>query len=118
MNIESLYEIKTLFDDRNEYLNFLIFKKEIVIADSETNYMLRLEKKEGYFICTLHWMLDRKFIGDYIQPFAPTDENIAFFHKGCAVLGERLATYIETNDASRVPEFPPPFGDLTHYMFF
>lgn len=108
--------IESFFSDQQEYINFLVSKKQIIIASDKGTYFAELKKEEGYYLYTLTCNLkSRKFVGDYVKPFRASLENIEIFNNGCKILAERLITYIETGDINLVPSFPPAFGVLTYY---
>ena len=107
--------IDTFFTDEKEYLDFLICKKQITIANDEATCFSELKKEDGYFLYTLTWLEDGKFIGDYVKPFRATTENIKVFNLGCKIIAERLSIYLDTQQANKVPSEPPAFGVLTHH---
>jgi hypothetical protein len=113
MNKYDLIDI--FFNDQEDYIKFLVGLEQRIIANDATKCLATLEKKEGCFLYTLNWMKDGKYIGDYITPFRATKENIETFNNGCKTLAERLEIYIDTNDASKVPNDFPAFGILTEY---
>jgi hypothetical protein len=59
-------------------------------------------------------VMDGRYLGDHVSPFAPTAENVAVFNRGVADLAQRLRIYLETDDPTRVPLQPSPFAELTH----
>lgn len=105
--------IDTFFIDQNDYLDFLLNKRERTIANDEATCFATLKKSEGCFLYTLTWLKDGKYIGDYIEPFRATKGNIEIFNFGCKIMAERLSLYIDSQDAKSVPNNPPAFGVLT-----
>ena len=108
--------ITSFFTNLEDYNRFCQKLRGLVIANNEGTVFAELEKKEGYFLYTLTWLEDQKYIGDYIKVFEPTEENIKVFNDGCRILAERLEIYITTNDEAKVPMYPPAFGELTHVL--
>jgi hypothetical protein len=112
-NTNELNLIKSFFNNQEEYIHFLVNLKGLVIANDEATVFAELIKEENYYLYTLTWLKDIKFIGDYVKPFRATKENIEIFNNGCKILAQRLETFIETNDVTKVPMIPPAFGILT-----
>ena len=108
--------ITSFFTNLEDYNRFCQKLRGLVIANNEGTVFAELEKKEGYFLYTLTWLEDQKYIGDYVKVFEPTVENIKIFNEGCKILAERLDTYIATNDVSKVPMYPDAFGELTYVL--
>jgi hypothetical protein len=113
--MENIDLILSFFRDKNDYMDFLARCQERMIANDEGTAYAQLIKKGNCFLYLLTWHKNGKYIGDYIEPFAATDENIAIFNNGCKILAERLKIYIETNNPTNVPMHPPAFGKLTHF---
>jgi hypothetical protein len=105
--------IDSFFYDQKEYIEFLVMNKSLMKASNSSSCFAKIEKKEGVYLYILQWLKDGRYIGDYITPFRASQENIELFNKGCKILAERLEIYLDTNDSSKVPEFPPAFGVLT-----
>lgn len=107
--------IDHFFIDQNDYITFLVDKKERMIVNDEMTCSAELKKVENekwsYVLTQLNG--EHKYIGDYIIPFKASKENIDIFNKGCKIKAERLAIYIETNDIKQVPNEPSAFGNLT-----
>lgn len=73
-----------------------------------------LEKEtQDRWLFTLSLSADR-LVGDYVSPFAPTDDNVSTFNRGVADLAQRLRIFVATGDFERVPQQPSPFAELTH----
>lgn len=108
--------ITSFFTNLEDYNRFCQKLRGLVIANNEGTVFAELEKKEGYFLYTLTWLEDQKYIGDYVKVFEPTEENIKVFNDGCRILAERLEIYIITNDEAKVPMYPTAFGELTHVL--
>jgi hypothetical protein len=104
--------IDIFFNDTGEYIKFLTGQKSLSIANDE-GCMATLSKEGDHFFYRLDWK-NGKYIGDYIVPFRATQDNIDTFNKGCKIMAERLALFIETNDVKLIPENPPAFGNLTY----
>lgn len=111
--MENYNLIDTFFIDENDYLDFLVSKQQRTIANDDATCFAELKKEDGYFIYTLTWLEDGKFIGDYVKPFRATTENIEVFNLGCKIIAERLTIYLNTQNADLVPNDPPAFGALT-----
>lgn len=105
--------IDSFFYDQNEYITFLVKQSSLLKANCTGSCFAEIKREKGVFLYTLRWNKDGRYIGDYVYPFRASLENIELFNKGCKILAERLEIYLETNDSSKVPEFPPSFGVLT-----
>ena len=112
--------IETFFSEPEEAIDFFVRlqKKGMASDDGKCIAMLEKVKLPNSEIPGYKYVLsyENKYIGDYLKFFKPTCENIDQFNKGCKILAERLEIYIETNDLSKIPENPPAFGDLTHFV--
>lgn len=109
--------IESFFKNQNDYITFLVGLKERVIANDEGTCFAELKKLKGCFLYTLTWMPNRRYIGDYVKPFRASLENIKTFNQGCKILADRLLIYLESDDISLVPTYPPAFGYLTYADF-
>lgn len=107
--------IQSFFVDQMDYIDFLISKKQVIIASDSGEYFAELKKDEDCFLYTLTYTKDGKFVGDYVIPFKATVENIQTFNDGCKIIAERLIKYVETGNINAVPSKPPAFGSLTYH---
>jgi hypothetical protein len=107
--------IQSFFVDTKDYINFLVSKRQVIIASNSREYFAELKKEKDCFLYTLTYTINGKYIGDYVKPFRGTSENLYTFNNGCKILAERLLIYLETGNISAVPSTPPAFGQLTHY---
>ena len=107
--------IDNFFIDQKDYITFLVSSKERTIANDDATCFATIEKIEDCYLYKLTWIKDGKFIGDYVKPFRATKENIEIFNQGCKILAERLEIYIETDEAGKVPNNFPAFGELTEF---
>ena len=71
--------ITSFFTNLEDYNRFCQKLRGLLIANNEGTVFAELEKKEGYFLYTLTWLEDQKYIGDYVKVFEPTEENIKVF---------------------------------------
>lgn len=107
--------IQSFFVNQNDYIDFLVSKKQVIIASDSGEFFAELKKETGCFLYTLTYLNDGKYVGDYVIPFRATIENIETFNYGCKILSDRLLIYIETGNSYAVPSKPPAFGKLTYF---
>ncbi len=105
--------IDTFFREEGEYIRFLVGGEKIMIANEAGTCYATLERKGGSFLYLLTWLKDGKYIGDYVEPFRASKENIKTFNEGCKILAERMEVFIDTNDANKIPDDFPAFKHLT-----
>ncbi len=86
----------TFFIDQQDYIDFLVLKKQRTIANNYATCFAAVKKQKGYFLYTLTWVKDGRYIGDYVKAFRATVENIDKFNLGCKILADRLSIYLET----------------------
>ena len=82
---------RTLFADQAEAINFLVSGKEIGVASKDGKYVAMLCKEgHGKWIYTLNNVKDDLYVGEYLQPFRCSHENIEIFHAGTDKLADLL----------------------------
>jgi hypothetical protein len=114
LNQNELIQInRIIFNNQTEYIEFLVKQTRIIKSNEYGTCFAEIKIKGDAFLYAIHWLKDGRCIGDYITPFRASLENIELFNKGCEILAERMEIYLDTNDSSIVPDFPPAFGVLT-----
>jgi hypothetical protein len=112
--IQEKYQlIESFFTDQQDYLDFLLSRKQRIISNEQGSCFAEITKHGEYFNFTLTWNENGKYIGEHIKPFRATPQNIALFNKGVKRLSELLRIYLETNDINSLPN-ETPFGPLTY----
>jgi hypothetical protein len=106
--------IESFFSSQEEYIDFLNKGNTIIKSNDEQACLAELKHHHNYFSYTLIWLKDGKFIGDEVIVFDSSLENVDTFNRGCKIIADRLAIYIDKNNPFEVPDLPPAFGDLTY----
>ncbi len=102
---------ETFFSNLNEYLSFILSKKEIGRAAPDGSWFATLEKKEDKLTYSLTWK-DGRYVSDHIRLFRPTEANLQLFNAGCKEMARVFKNYIETNDLDQIPN-ESVFGKLS-----
>ena len=111
--MKNYHLIEKFFHDQEEYIEFLVKGKELTKANDDATCFAQLKKEDDCFLYKLIWLKDGRSVGDYIEPFRASLENLEKFNHGTRIIAERLRILLETDDPNAIPTEPPAFGDLT-----
>jgi len=105
--------IENFVGDKSDFKNFIESDETYrVIRTVDNNCIATLEKRTNFMFYKLQWK-EGKYIGEFVEKFSVTDKNIEQFNDGTKEVARRLRIFIETNNLRNVPQYPPPFGELT-----
>lgn len=115
LQLSHLQMFNTIYD----YERFLSSSKECGkgIVDSNGNLaaLAQLSKERpDKWLFTITWVSDGRYLGDYISPFMPSEENLATFDHACHWLAAMLQKYVETDSPNAIATPIPAFSYLTH----
>lgn len=103
-----------LFDTLDEYLDFYL-DDEAIQKDKQIDPFKLVFRKCGpnkwTFWCES--LEDGKAVGEYIQPFTPSPDNLRKFHEGATEIARRLMLFRKSPHPQSVPISPSAFGDMT-----
>lgn len=106
-----------MFDTINDYERFLSSSRECGkgIVDSNGNLaaLAQLSKERSdKWLFTISWVADGRYLGDYISPFMPSEENLNTFDHACHWLASMLQKYVETDSPNDIATSIPAFSYL------
>ncbi len=104
--------IESFFEDLSEYMRFFLNLKEQRKESPDSSCLATLKKEEDKYLYILEFK-DGRYVGEYVRPFRPNEQNLRLFNAGCAEAARRLRIYIDTDELNQVPMKPPAFGILS-----
>lgn len=104
--------IEKFFEDLSEYMRFFLNLKEQRRESTDSSCLATLRKEENKYLYLLEFK-DGRYVGEYVRPFRPNEQNLQLFNSGCKEVARRLNIYIQTSDLNQVPMKPPAFGILS-----
>jgi len=102
-----------LFNSLDDYLEFYLDDDDMQRERHNESFKLTLRKcSNDKWTLWCEVIDDGKAVGEYIQPFTPSPQNLQKLMDGTAELIRRVSLFKRTNNPQSVPVHPPAFGDL------
>ncbi len=95
VNSKYKWIIRHFFNDVDDAISFVEWKKLRTIASDDWDFFATLEKLEWKWIYSIQDK-DWKYIWDHVKSFVPTIENVESFNESANYMADLLIEYMET----------------------